>query len=553
MNSQLINDKLKAFSEKTVRLLIEKGITISTAESCTGGLLSQAITSVSGASAIFEIGLAAYTNRIKHEALSVPVSVLQNDGAVSLKTAMYMAKNIVALSSSQLGVSITGNAGPSASEGKPVGLVYISIANEETFFVKKIQLPSQADRDTVRLSAVFNALELIYEYATSSPALLGRMVPYGEEFILYDEENKYDLGFFEQKEKSFKRLSINTLTEKDFLSEEEEEEEETKPIIKITPVFLKIKEFFTVVIEKIKALNLKERFTLKKKIDKKKLVTFLIFAVAIAGLLTSSFAITSHFVNESRQRAIVKEARKQWSFSEEKEDKSGELLSFDSLQAQNNDIKAWISIDNTNINNPVYQTTDNSFYIDHNMQKEKSRYGALFFDHNNIITNSKASQNLTIYGHNMKDGSMFGTLQKYRKLDFYKSNPTFKLTTLYGQYEYRIFSVMVMNATSKDDNNYIYNFVASDFENQGVFESWIYEAQERSLITTTVDVKKNDDILTLVTCSEDFNNSRFVVMARKTRVNETEPVDVSGAKLNPNPRYPQAWYDKKGLKGYNVE
>ena len=551
MNSQLITNKLKALSEKTVKLLIEKGITISTAESCTGGMLSEAITSVSGASNIFEIGISAYTSRIKHEALSVPMSVLQNDGAVSQKTAMYMAKNIVTLSSSQLGVSITGNAGPSASEGKPIGLVYIAIANEETYFVKKIQLPSGADRDTVRMSAVFNALELIYEFASSSPMLLGRMVPFGEEFFLYEEGNKYDLGFFEEKEKPFKKLSIKTLSANDFL--EPEEEEEPKPTVKREPVLPKIKEFLSVVAAKIKALKIKERLTPKKKIDKKKLVTFLIFIVAAAGLITSSVAIASHFINESRQRKVVETAREQFVFSEEKEDKTGELTSFDALKAQNDDIKAWLTIGGTNINNPVYQTTDNNFYVSHNMLKEKSRYGALFFDYNNVIANNKTSQNLTIYGHNMKDGSMFGTLQNYRKLDFYKSNPTFKLTTLYGEEEYRVFSVMVMNATAKDDNGYIYNFVASDFSSQGMFSSWAYEAQERSLIATTVDVKENDKILTLVTCSEDFNNSRFVVMARKTRENETDPVDVSGAKLNPNPRYPQAWYDKKGLKGYNVQ
>ena len=552
MNSQLINDKLKALSEKTVRLLIEKGITISTAESCTGGMLSEAITAVSGASCIFEIGLAAYTSRIKHEALSVPMSVLQKDGAVSQKTAMYMAKNIVALSSSQLGVSITGNAGPTASEDKPVGLVYIAIANEETYFVKKIQLPPQADRDTVRLSAVFNALELVYEYAISSTSLLGRMVPFGEDFFLYEEENKYDLNFFEQKEKPVKKLSVKFLSENDFFVDDEEEEE-TKPSVKRDPIFPKIKACLLGVVGKIKSLNLKERLTPKKKIDTKKLVTFLIFGVAVAGLIASSAAIASHFINESRQQKLINSAREQWSFSEEKEDKTGTLVSFDALMSQNNEIKAWLSIDNTNINNPVYQTTDNVFYVNHNMLKEKNRYGALFFDHKNTITSAKTSQNLTIYGHNMKDGSMFGTLQNYRKLDFYKSNPTFKLTTLYGAEEYRVFSVMVMNATAADDNGYIYNFVTSDFSNQGAFSSWVYEAQERSIISTTVDVKENDKILTLVTCSEDFNNSRFVVMARRTRTNEEGAVNVKDAKLNPNPRYPQAWYDKKGLKGYNVQ
>ena len=96
-------------------------------------------------------------------------------------------------------------------------------------------------------------------------------------------------------------------------------------------------------------------------------------------------------------------------------------------------------------------------------------------------------------------------------------------------------------------------FVASDFAGQGKFSSWVHEAQERSIISTTVDVKENDKVLTLVTCSEDFNNSRFVVMARKTRTSEEGAVNVADAKLNPNPRYPQAWYDKKGLKGYNLQ
>ncbi len=564
MNSQLISQKLRALSEKTVRILIEKGITISTAESCTGGMLSEAITSVSGASSIFEIGLAAYTSRIKHEALSVPMSVLQSDGAVSQKTAMYMAKNIVALSSSQLGVSITGNAGPTASEDKPVGLVYIALANEETYFVKKIQLPPQADRDTVRMSAIFNALELIYEYATSCPTLLGRMVPFAEDFFLYDDANKYDLNFFEEKEKHFKKLSVKTLSENDFLDEEEEEKEDSKhSVIKESIVakiamlfsafFATISAFVLWTASKIKALKLKERLKPKKKIDKKKLVTFLIFTVAIVGLIASSVAIASHFINESRQQKLVDSAREQFIASGSEENAAGELLSFDSLKKQNDDIMAWLSINGTNINNPVYQTTDNVFYVNHNMLKEKNRYGALFFDHKNTITRAKTSQNLTIYGHNMKDGSMFGTLQNYRKLDFYKSNPTFKLTTLYGEEEYRVFSVMVMNATAADDNGYIFNFVKSDFANQVQFSSWAYEAQERSIISTTVDIMENDKILTLVTCSEDFNNSRFVVMARKTRANETNPVDVSGAKLNPNPRYPQAWYDKRGLKGYNVE
>ena len=109
---------------------------------------------------------------------------------------------------------------------------------------------------------------------------------------------------------------------------------------------------------------------------------------------------------------------------------------------------------------------------------------------------------------------------------------------------------MVMNASSKDDNGYIYNFITSDFPDQTAFLKWSDEAKERSIINTSVDILENDEIVTLVTCSEDFKNSRFVVMARKTRADETTPVDTERAVLNTNPRYPQAWYDKNGFDGY---
>ena len=106
-----------------------------------------------------------------------------------------------------------------------------------------------------------------------------------------------------------------------------------------------------------------------------------------------------------------------------------------------------------------------------------------------------------------------------------------------------------LNSISKsDDNNYIYNISRKSFANDEDFESWSGEAYERSLINPGVDVNKDDNIITLVTCVYDFDDARLVVMARETREDEDASVDTSAAKANPSPRYPKRWYDDRGIK-----
>lgn len=137
--------------KELVRKLIEKKLIIATAESCTGGLLAKKITDVSGSSEIFEMGLVSYANRIKNEFLEVPNEVLNTVGAVSEETAKQMALGITKLAKSDIGVGITGIAGPTGgSAQKPVGLVYYSIyfKKEDKLVVKKLLL--KGSRDEVR-------------------------------------------------------------------------------------------------------------------------------------------------------------------------------------------------------------------------------------------------------------------------------------------------------------------------------------------------------------------------------------------------------------------
>lgn len=283
----------------------------------------------------------------------------------------------------------------------------------------------------------------------------------------------------------------------------------------------------------------------------KQIIIKVFFLVSLTVLIISSVYLANYFLTANRQDSIINDSREIWhsalNDSADAVNKPSEDVNALMLK-ENSDYKGWITISNTKVDNPIYQTDNNDFYLNHNQQKKKSAYGALFFDHNNIITENKTDSNLVIYGHNMINGSMFGTLKKFKSLDFYKANPTIEFSTLYKKSTYKIYAIFVLNASKADDNGYIYNISRNNFLNDDDFNSWVNEAYERSIINTGVDVELGDNIITLVTCVNDFDDARLVIMARETRENEESYVDTSSASVNPSPRYPKRWYDERGLK-----
>lgn len=148
-----------------VKLMQEQKVTLSAAESFTGGLFSQTITSVSGSSKIFAGGIVCYSNAVKQDVLRIPESMLTGSdapGAVSAETAEMMAENVLKLMGTDYAVSFTGSAGPEAMEGKPVGLMYIGLAQKgRPAAVYELQLSS--GREIVRLNAVKRALYELWQ------------------------------------------------------------------------------------------------------------------------------------------------------------------------------------------------------------------------------------------------------------------------------------------------------------------------------------------------------------------------------------------------------
>ena len=155
---------MKKLSQKVVKLLTKKKLKISFAESCTGGLLSSAITSISGSSKIFTLGLITYSNQSKISILKVPKSIIKKNGAVSYETCLSMVKNLSKISKTSISVSITGVAGPKGgTKLKPVGLVFIGIKKGNKTLVKKYLFKNKK-RNSIQIATAIKSLNLILSF-----------------------------------------------------------------------------------------------------------------------------------------------------------------------------------------------------------------------------------------------------------------------------------------------------------------------------------------------------------------------------------------------------
>ncbi len=271
----------------------------------------------------------------------------------------------------------------------------------------------------------------------------------------------------------------------------------------------------------------------------KQVISKIVLLISAVTLIISSSWLANYFLSSTKQQAIVKESRTVWHNAEVPVPER-----FAEMRKENPDFSAWITLNGSEIDCPVYQTDNDEYYLKHNQKKQSSRHGALFFQASDKI-DSKSDKTLVIYGHNMKDGSMFASLKKLRNLNFYKGNPTITLSTVKEDSTYVIYAVFLLNAVRAHDKDYIYDINKSSFSDADDFNLWRDEALERSIINTGVTANYGDDILSLVTCAYDFDDARLVVMARK--LHKDEKVSTENAKVNGKPRYPKRWYDERKL------
>ena len=155
---------MKLLAKKIVKILIKKKLKISFAESCTGGLLSSAITSVNGSSKVFTLGLLTYSNQSKTQILKVSKNIIRKYGSVSEQVCLAMVKNLSKISKTNMSVSITGIAGPSGgTKIKPVGLVYVGIKKNDRAEVKKYLFKNNG-RSYIQEATINKSLRLILSF-----------------------------------------------------------------------------------------------------------------------------------------------------------------------------------------------------------------------------------------------------------------------------------------------------------------------------------------------------------------------------------------------------
>ena len=174
------------------------------------------------------------------------------------------------------------------------------------------------------------------------------------------------------------------------------------------------------------------------------------------------------------------------------------------LQEINDDIVGWIEIEGTKLNNPILQAADNDYYLEHNYKGTYSRAGSIFMDFRNDTAN--LAKHTILYGHVMRNDSMFGSLSNYADEAYAKAHRTIQFETLYAQYELEVFAAY--ETTTR------FYYLETAFEGKE-FGEFIQQIKGRSRIDTGVDISVHDQIVTLSTCTtSDDNDERFVVHAK---------------------------------------
>lgn len=219
------------------------------------------------------------------------------------------------------------------------------------------------------------------------------------------------------------------------------------------------------------------------------------------------------------------------------------------LLAINRDTVGYVSIPGC-VDEPVVKGSDNKYYLEHNFYNAKRQCGTCFADYRNTVGGYDRSDNVILYAHNQKDGTMFGNLDYYHwDPAYWLKNPFIYFNSNYSEDTYVIFSSFIINTKPEHDNgkplfdyqNYI------DFNDTYPYDKFIDEVTKRSMIITGVECNEKDEYLTLSTCSYDWDEARHIIVARKLREGETaDSLDTTNFRKNPNPKWPAVYYKYNG-------
>ncbi len=185
---------------------------------------------------------------------------------------------------------------------------------------------------------------------------------------------------------------------------------------------------------------------------------------------------------------------------------NGYIKKVGELQQENPDVKGWIKIEDTKINYPLLQGTDNNYYLENSYKKEKSKYGSIFINAKSDIKNENA--NVIIYGHDMKDGQMFKDLLKYEDKNFYETHQKIRIMTDEIEEYYEIIYVFKSRVFYKDEQNVFRYYNYFSFENENQYNEYIENCKKIQLYDIGKTASYGEKLITLITCEYSNENRK---------------------------------------------
>ncbi|SCI49529.1 class B sortase [Romboutsia sp. 1001713B170207_170306_H8] len=229
----------------------------------------------------------------------------------------------------------------------------------------------------------------------------------------------------------------------------------------------------------------------------RKFLRTLINLILISILVLSGYKIYTKLSEYKKADKVYTEIR----------EKSKKSNKDEELSSSNPDYRFWLKVDNTNIDYPVVQGTDNDYYLTHDFNKDYLASGSIFMDYRNDFENDKS---IIIYGHHMRNKTMFGELANFKEESFFNENNKITIEHQGKTYTYEVFSVYIADSSE--------NFLETNFNNDTEYQNYINEIKNKSLFKTNTNVTFDDKIITLYTCSYEFNGARTIVNAKLTSI-----------------------------------
>ena len=475
LSGSVYSDSGESLATCVVRLLTGHGLTVATAESCTGGLIAAALTDVPGASKVLGTGVVSYSNTCKERLLSVSPDTIANEGAVSAATAGQMARGVRRTAESALGVSVTGEAGPTPAENWPVGTVFIALADKKRTWVEELHLDGP-DRAAIRRQAADRVLWLLWRYLSAYPTVIAG----GE------------------KHAAVQRREIPRTRG----------ERHPRLLSRILPW----------------------RGDSRRRLLMKCTAWLAVLAVLAVFVYMGYLYLSAGDRNRELQSSLGElywESTDLTDVGENTAYPQGMLPAFRGLYDLNRDVGGWLYIPGSGVDYPVMKYAE-GYYRNHSFMQEYSIYGQLYFGP------SGSKRVSCVYGQNPGDGQMFSDLLHYRRLSYLQGHGTIQCNTLTANENWQIFAVVVVDEEQMSRFSYLPN---KEFSSDKAFQDYLDGLCRRSLFTASVTPSVDDRILLLTTEAEEeyeHSGARLVVAARQI----TEPEEEVTYRVNPQVKLP---------------